>query len=160
VGDCIGNPGPKQGHLAMMQATIAAEHIAWRVNRKLGKAYLPEFRCVMDQGAATGSISILNTCRRRCVGNQTGPEPYQSKIRFEQIFWRRKATSENFTIRWLNKNSTFAGRVVLPRDEKGYHSARVVVTVALLSLAEWLTSVSRLRLLERFTRFPNRPARF
>src|SRR5207237_9799052 len=34
VGDCIGNPGPKQGHLALMQATVAAEHIAWRINQK------------------------------------------------------------------------------------------------------------------------------
>lgn len=55
VGDCIGNPGPKQGHLAMMQATIAAEHIAWRINQKGSvRAYLPEFRCVMDQGGGTG----------------------------------------------------------------------------------------------------------
>ena len=32
VGDCIGNPGPKQGHLAFMQATVASEHIALRIN--------------------------------------------------------------------------------------------------------------------------------
>lgn len=33
IGDCIGNSGPKQGHLALMQATVAAEHVAWRINR-------------------------------------------------------------------------------------------------------------------------------
>jgi NADH dehydrogenase FAD-containing subunit len=33
VGDCIGNPGPKQGHLALMQATVAPS-VAWRINQK------------------------------------------------------------------------------------------------------------------------------
>ncbi len=55
VGDCIGNPGPKQGHLAFMQATVASEHVAWRINQTgTVRMYLPEFKCVMDQGGGIG----------------------------------------------------------------------------------------------------------
>jgi sulfide:quinone oxidoreductase len=92
VGDCIGNPGPKQGHLALMQATVAAEHVAWRINQKGPvRAYLPEFRCVMDQG---GGIGLYLYSQYMSDGDileiQLGPEPYQSKIRFEQIFMEKR----------------------------------------------------------------------
>jgi len=55
VGDATAIPGPKQGHLALMQAGVAAAHIAWRINRK-GEvpSYLPEFKCVMYLGGGKG----------------------------------------------------------------------------------------------------------
>ena len=92
VGDCVGNPGPKQGHLAFMQATVAAEHIAWRVNQKgLVRMYLPEFRCVMDQG---GGIGLYTYSQYMSEGDglkiELGEEPYKSKIRFEEIFMEKK----------------------------------------------------------------------
>jgi len=92
VGDCIGNPGPKQGHLALMQATIAAEHVAWRINRKGSvRAYLPEFRCVMDQGGGHGLYLYSQYMSDGDVLEiKLGSEPYQSKIRFEQIFLEKK----------------------------------------------------------------------
>jgi sulfide:quinone oxidoreductase len=92
VGDCIGNPGPKQGHLAFMQATIAAEHIAWRINRKGSvRAYLPEFRCVMDQGGGQGLFLYSQYMSDGDAWEiQLGPEPYQSKIRFEEIFMEKR----------------------------------------------------------------------
>ncbi|MFO1500220.1 MAG: FAD-dependent oxidoreductase [Verrucomicrobiota bacterium] len=92
VGDCIGNPGPKQGHLALMQATIAAEHVAWRVNRRGSvRAYLPEFRCVMDQGGGNGLYLYSQYMSDGDVLEiQFGPEPYQSKIRFEQLFLEKR----------------------------------------------------------------------
>ena len=92
VGDCIGNPGPKQGHLAFMQATVAAEHIAWRVNQKgLVRMYLPEFRCVMDQGGGKG-LNIYSQYMSQGDGLkiELGEEPYKSKIRFEEIFMEKK----------------------------------------------------------------------
>jgi sulfide:quinone oxidoreductase len=92
VGDCIGNPGPKQGHLALMQATVAAEHVAWRINQKGSvRAYLPEFRCVMDQGGGSGLYLYSQYMSDGDVLDiQQGPEPYQSKIRFEQIFMEKR----------------------------------------------------------------------
>lgn len=92
VGDCIGNPGPKQGHLALMQATVAAEHVAWRINRRGSvRAYLPEFRCVMDQGGGEGLYLYSQYMSDGDVLEiQLGAEPYQSKIRFEQLFLEKK----------------------------------------------------------------------
>ena len=92
VGDCLGNPGPKQGHLALMQATIAAEHIAWRINRKGSvRAYLPEFRCVMDQGGGKGLFLYSQFMSDGDVCEiESGPGPYESKIRFEEIFMEKK----------------------------------------------------------------------
>ncbi len=92
IGDCIGNPGPKQGHLALMQATIAAEHVAWRINRKgTVRAYLPEFRCVMDQGGGSGLYLYSQYMSDGDVLEiKLGSEPYQSKIRFEEIFLEKK----------------------------------------------------------------------
>jgi len=92
VGDCIGNPGPKQGHLAFMQATVASEHIAWRINQT-GKVrmYLPEFKCVMDQG---GGIGLYQYSQYMSEGDgliiELGEGPYKSKIRFEEIFMEKK----------------------------------------------------------------------
>jgi sulfide:quinone oxidoreductase len=92
VGDCIGNPGPKQGHLALMQATVAAEHVAWRINQKGAvRAYLPEFRCVMDQGGGNGLYLYSQYMSDGDVLEiKLGSEPYQSKIRFEEIFLAKK----------------------------------------------------------------------
>ena len=92
VGDCIGNPGPKQGHLALMQATIASEHIAWRINQTgIVRMYLPEFSCVMDQG---GGIGLYLFSQHMSEGDglkiELGEEPYKSKIRFEEIFMEKK----------------------------------------------------------------------
>ncbi len=92
VGDCIGNPGPKQGHLALMQATIASEHIAWRINQTgIVRMYLPEFSCVMDQG---GGIGLYLYSQHMSEGDglkiELGEEPYKSKIRFEEIFMEKK----------------------------------------------------------------------
>ncbi len=92
VGDCIGNPGPKQGHLAFMQATVASEHIAWRINQKgTVRMYLPEFKCVMDQG---GGIGLYQYSQYMSNGDafkiELGEEPYKSKIRFEEIFIDKK----------------------------------------------------------------------
>src|SRR6266536_3007016 len=84
--------GPKQGHLALMQPTIAAEHVAWRINRKGSvRAYLPEFRCVMDQGGGEGLYLYSQYMSDGDVLEiKLGSEPYQSKIRFEQIFLEKK----------------------------------------------------------------------
>ncbi len=92
VGDCIGNPGPKQGHLAFMQATVASEHIAWRINQTgIVRMYLPEFKCVMDQG---GGIGLHLYSQHMSEGDglkiELGEEPYKSKIRFEEIFIEKK----------------------------------------------------------------------
>jgi sulfide:quinone oxidoreductase len=92
VGDCIGNPGPKQGHLALMQATIASEHIAWRINQTgIVRMYLPEFSCVMDQG---GGIGLYLYSQYMSEGDglniELGEVPYKSKIRFEEIFMEKK----------------------------------------------------------------------
>lgn len=92
IGDCIGNPGPKQGHLALMQATIAAEHVAWRINRGGAvRAYLPEFRCVMDQGGGEGLYLYSQYMSDGDVLEiQLGAEPYASKVRFEELFMEKK----------------------------------------------------------------------
>lgn len=92
VGDCIGNQGPKQGHLAFMQATVASEHIAWRINQTgIVRMYLPEFKCVMDQG---GGVALQLYSQYMSAGDglkiELGEEPYQSKIRFEEIFMDKK----------------------------------------------------------------------
>ena len=92
VGDCIGNPGPKQGHLALMQATVASEHIAWRINQTgIVRMYLPEFKCVMDQG---GGIALHLYSQHMSEGDdlkiELGEVPYKSKIRFEEIFMEKK----------------------------------------------------------------------
>ena len=92
VGDCIGNPGPKQGHLALMQATVASEHISWRINQTgIVRTYLPEFKCVMDQGGGIG-LNLYSQYMSEGDGLkiELGEEPYQSKIRFEEIFMEKK----------------------------------------------------------------------
>jgi sulfide:quinone oxidoreductase len=92
IGDCIGNPGPKQGHLALMQATVAAEHVAWRINRGGAvRAYLPEFRCVMDQGGGEGLYLYSQYMSDGDVLEiELGAEPYASKIRFEELFMEKR----------------------------------------------------------------------
>ena len=92
VGDCMGNPGPKQGHLAFIQATVAAEHIAWKINQTgTVRLYQPEFKCVMDQG---GGIGLYLYSQHMSGGDglkiELGEEPYKSKIKFEEIFMDKK----------------------------------------------------------------------
>ena len=92
VGDAAAIPGPKQGHLALMQAGVAAAHIAWRINRK-GEvpSYLPEFKCVMylgggkslqlySQWMSDGDVQIAKASRQAEL----------SKIKFEKLFFRHR----------------------------------------------------------------------
>ena len=91
VGDATAIPGPKQGHLALMQAGVAAAHIAWRINKK-GEvpSYLPEFKCVMylgggkslqlySQWMSDGDVEIVRASRQAEL----------SKIRFEKLFFEK-----------------------------------------------------------------------
>lgn len=92
IGDCIALSGPKQGHLALMQAQVAAEHIGWRVNRKgTVRAYLPEFKCVMDLG---GKEALYIYSQWMSDGDvvkiQKGYEPYQSKLDFERQWFAKR----------------------------------------------------------------------
>ena len=92
VGDCMGNPGPKQGHLAFMQATVAAEHVAWKINQTgIVRLYQPEFKCVMDQGGGTG-LYLYSQYMSGGDGLtiEPGEEAYTSKIKFEEIFMEKK----------------------------------------------------------------------
>lgn len=92
IGDCTAIHGPKQGHLALMQAQIAAEHIAWRINQRgQVRAYLPEFKCVMDLGGGKG-LSIYSQYMSDgevCEINE-GPEPYKSKQEFERQWFAKR----------------------------------------------------------------------
>jgi sulfide:quinone oxidoreductase len=92
VGDAIANLGPKQGHLALMQADVAAAHIAWRINRGgFVPAYLPEFKCVMDLGGGEGLYMYSQWMSDGDVVEiQEGREPYLSKARFEQLFYEKR----------------------------------------------------------------------
>ncbi len=87
VGDAIANPGPKQGHLALIQAGVAAAHLAWRITGEgTVPAYLPEFKCVMDLGGGHGLYMYSQWLSDGSVVEiQSGPEPYASKIRFEEM---------------------------------------------------------------------------
>ncbi len=92
VGDCVDLPGPKQGHLALMQATVAAEHIAWRINQNgTVRAYLPEFKCVIDLGGEEGLYIYSQWMSDGdIVEIQKGREPYESKIKFEKLFFAKR----------------------------------------------------------------------
>lgn len=97
VGDCVGAAGPKQGHLALMQAQIAAAHIAWRI-RKGGAvpAYLPEFKCVMDNGGGTATYLYSQFMSDGdVVIIEHGRAPYLSKIKFEKLFFDKKGNIGN-----------------------------------------------------------------
>ena len=51
----------------------------------------PEFRCVMDQGGGTGFYLYSQFMPDGDVLEiELGTEPYQSKIRFKQIFMEKK----------------------------------------------------------------------
>ncbi len=91
VGDCVALPGPKQGHLALMQATIAAEHIAWRINQKGNvRAYLPEFKCVIDLGGKRGLFLYSQWMSDGDVVTiAEGRKPYESKVKFEKLFFEK-----------------------------------------------------------------------
>lgn len=92
IGDCAGLSGPKQGHLALMQANIAAEHVAWRINKTgLIRAYLPEFKCVMDLGGKQGLYLFSQWLSDGdIVEISQGQKEYESKKAFEKQFLAQK----------------------------------------------------------------------
>lgn len=92
VGDAAAIPGPKQGHLALMQAGVAAAHIAWRINRR-GEvpSDLPEFKCVMYLG---GGMGLQIYSQWMSDGDvefvRASHQAELSKIRFEELFFQRR----------------------------------------------------------------------
>jgi sulfide:quinone oxidoreductase len=92
AGDAAAIPGPKQGHLALMQAGVAAAHIAWRINRK-GQvpSYLPEFKCVMYLGGGKGLYMYSQWLADGDVEEvKAGRQQELSKIKFEKLFFARR----------------------------------------------------------------------
>ncbi len=92
VGDASAIPGPKQGHITLMQAGVAAAHIAWRINGK-GEvpSYLPEFKCVAYSGGKNGIYMYADWLSDGDnVEIRSGNNPYLSKIKFEQVFFAQK----------------------------------------------------------------------
>jgi sulfide:quinone oxidoreductase len=92
VGDAAAIPGPKQGHLALMQAGVAAAHIAWRINGK-GEvpSYLPEFKCVMYLGGGTGLYLYSQWLSDGDVEvAKASRQAELSKIKFEKLFFDRR----------------------------------------------------------------------
>jgi sulfide:quinone oxidoreductase len=92
VGDATAIPGPKQGHLALMQAGVCAAHIAWRINRK-GEVpnYLPEFKCVMYLGGGSGLYMYSQWLSDGDVEvAKESREAEISKTKFEKLFFSRR----------------------------------------------------------------------
>ena len=92
VGDASAIPGPKQGHITLMQAGVAAAHIAWRINRK-GEvpSYLPEFKCVAYSGGKNGIYMYADWLSDGDVVEiRSGNKPYLSKNKFEKLFFAQK----------------------------------------------------------------------
>jgi len=92
VGDAAAIPGPKQGHLALIQAGVGAAHIAWRVNRK-GEvpSYLPEFKCVMYLGGGRGLYMYSQWLSDGDVEvAKASRQAELSKIEFEKLFFARR----------------------------------------------------------------------
>lgn len=92
AGDAAAIPGPKQGHLALMQAGVAAAHIAWRINRK-GEvpSYLPEFKCVMYLGGGRGLYMYSQWLSDGDVEMAKASRQAElSKIEFEKLFFARR----------------------------------------------------------------------
>lgn len=92
IGDAAAIPGPKQGHLALMQAGVAAAHIAWRINKK-GEvpSYMPEFKCVMYLGGRKGLYIYSQWLADGDVEEvKPGREQELSKIKFEKLFFARR----------------------------------------------------------------------
>jgi hypothetical protein len=76
----------------LIQAEVAASHIAWRINRG-GEVvpYLPEFKCVMDLGGGNGLYMYSQWLSDgEVIEMKEGPEPYHSKIEFERQFYALK----------------------------------------------------------------------
>ncbi|MEK0326381.1 MAG: FAD-dependent oxidoreductase [Nitrosopumilus sp.] len=92
VGDAAALPGPKQGHITLMQAGVAAAHIAWRINGKGDvPSYLPEFKCVAYSGGKNGIYMYADWLSDGdTVEIKSGTKPYLSKIEFEQLFFSKK----------------------------------------------------------------------
>ena len=92
VGDAATTPGPKAGHLALMQAGVAAAHIAWRINRKGHvPSYLPEFKFVMYLG---GGKSLYMYSQWMSDGDVELAKPSRqaelSKNKFMEIFFAKR----------------------------------------------------------------------
>ena len=92
VGDAATTPGPKSGHLALMQAEVAAAHIAWRINKKgVVPNYLPEFKFVMYLG---GGQSLYLYSQWMSDGDvesaKVSRQAELSKIKFEKLFFSRR----------------------------------------------------------------------
>lgn len=91
VGDAAAFDGPRQAHIAMLEAEVAAAHIVWRLTGQ-GEvpAFLPEFKCVMDTGGGT-AIGLYSQWLSdgEIVKITQGSAPYQSKVKFEQLFKKR-----------------------------------------------------------------------
>ena len=92
VGDAASTFGPKAAHLALMQAGVAAAHIAWRINRKgMVPSYLPEFKFVMYLG---GGQSLYMYSQWMSDGDvevaEASSQAERSKIRFEKLFFARR----------------------------------------------------------------------
>ena len=97
AGDAAAIPGPKQGHIALMQAGVAAAHIAWRINQK-GEvpSYLPEFKCVAYLGGGNGLYMYSQWISDGDVTQlKSGHEPYLSKRKFEKIYFARRGDIGN-----------------------------------------------------------------
>ncbi len=97
VGDAAATPAPKAGHIALMQADIAAAHIAWRITKRgVVPSYLPEFKFVMYLG---GGESLYLYSQWMSDGDvewaraSRGAET--SKIRFEKLFLARRGNIGN-----------------------------------------------------------------
>jgi sulfide:quinone oxidoreductase len=91
VGDAAAIPGPKQGHISLLQAGVAASHLAWRINKGgVVPSYLPEFKCVVYLGGGNGLYIYSDWLSDGDVVKlKEGHQPYLSKIKFEKLFFAR-----------------------------------------------------------------------
>lgn len=92
VGDASATQAPKAGHIALMQAGVAAAHVAWRINRQgVVPSYLPEFKFVLYLG---GGESLYLYSQWMSDGDveeaRASREAELSKIEFERKFLERR----------------------------------------------------------------------
>lgn len=92
VGDGAATHAPKSAHIALMQADVAAAHMAWRINRGgVVPSYLPEFKFVMYLG---GGESLYMYSQWMSDGDveeaSASREAETSKIEFERKFLERR----------------------------------------------------------------------
>ncbi len=64
----------------------------------------------MDQGGGTGlHLYSQHMSEGDGLTIELGEKPYKSKIRFEEILWRKKVILENSIIKCLNKKLSLDG---------------------------------------------------